>query len=44
VAAFSNLAITLLHRQGYENMAEGIEILEENKRKALQRVRFGSIA
>jgi predicted transposase YbfD/YdcC len=43
LAAFRNLAITLLHQQGYENIAEGIEILAENKRKALQLVRFGRI-
>jgi hypothetical protein len=35
--------ITLLHRLGYENMAEGIEVLAENKRQALQIVRWGRI-
>jgi predicted transposase YbfD/YdcC len=43
MAAFRNLAITLLRHQGYENIAEGIEILAENKQNALRLVRFGRI-
>jgi hypothetical protein len=38
---FRSLAITLLHILGYENMAEGIEVLAKNKQAALRIVRFG---
>jgi predicted transposase YbfD/YdcC len=43
LAALRNLAITLLHHLGYENIAEGIEVLAENKREALRLVRWGRI-
>jgi hypothetical protein len=43
LAVFRNLAITLLHLLGYENIAEGIEILAENKQAALRFVRLGRI-
>jgi predicted transposase YbfD/YdcC len=43
LAAFRNLAIFLLRHLGYENIAEGIEILAETKLKVLQFLRFGRI-
>jgi predicted transposase YbfD/YdcC len=43
LAAFRNSAITLLRHSSYENIAEGMEILAENKRNALRLVRFGRI-
>jgi predicted transposase YbfD/YdcC len=43
LAAFRNLAISLLHHLGYENIAEGIEILAEAKLNVLQFLRFERI-
>jgi hypothetical protein len=41
LAALRNLSITLFHYLWYENIAEGIEVLGENKQKALRLVRWG---